>query len=117
MNDFWYAMYDWIGFMIFTLVSLFRIIRWLVPNRKWGHFLKYVPYRKSQRYLALFTAAIFIGYLVLSALDATHTVSAKAIRCALVTTWVVTLLLPDKQYEFGTLTAFGFKSSAQSDDH
>ena len=109
MNEFIQFIADWLLYIVFTAISLFRIIRWLIPDQKWGRFHKYVPYRTGQRYLALITAIVYIGYLIIISMTNNHAVSTKIIRSVLIAIWVVTLMLPDKQYELGMLTMFGFK--------
>ncbi len=110
MYNFLFFMSEWLVFIIPSCIAIFRIVRWLIPNSDWGNFLRFAPYRKSQVGIAIITIVLFVFYIIFVAfIDVKHTIGPKVIRCILIFTWVLTLLLPDKEYENGIMTLFGFK--------
>ncbi len=109
MNEYLADMPSWAALVPFTIISIFRIARWVIPNKHRGVFIKYAPYSRKQLYLLLVSIMAFLGYIAVIVLNSSIPVKEKVICGIMVSTLVITLLLPDKEYELGTLTAFGFR--------
>lgn len=110
MSDSLIRMYGWVPLIAFTIISVFRIVRWLAPYNHRGAFLKYVPYSRNKLCLVIISIMAFVGYIVVIGLNASTSLTEKILCDAMVGTLVLAILLSDKEYELGTLTAFGFKT-------
>ena len=117
MEKFLYTMTDLLGpggagWLVFTGISLFRIFKWLFPGKKCGRFVKYMPYSRLHKVAIWLTPVLLIAYIVILIMDKNVSIGPMLLRIAMMLTWLITILLPDKQYENGILKWFRFEADS-----